>query len=230
MEFTAVSPLTIRRDAEELEMAGLVTRIPGAIRPVEGHGFTLEPAFLNRTAANARQTVHRPGGRRSLPAGLHHHDRHRADDAGVQPAADHSRGAHRSDLVVATQSAGIHDLYVLAGRVRPAELSIVGPQAYTWARGRPIDQLFLGAAAVAGEVSDYSVDDAYTKRTFISRAGDIVLLCDSSKFDRKAGAVVCNLAAVDCPITDSSPPAELARRLQEADAEVVVSNYEENTP
>lgn len=232
-ELTAVSPLTIRRDAEELELAGIITRVHGAIRLVESRGLTLEPSFLKRTVVStrAKQSIARAAAVRVRQGSTI------AIDTGTTTLAFsqlltlvEDLTIVTSSLVVATQSAGTHDVYVLAGRVRPAELSVVGPQAYATALDRPVEQLFLGAAAVAREVSDYSADDAFTKRAFISRAEEVVLLCDSSKFDRKAGAVVCDLDEIDCLITDSSPPAELARRLEEADVEVVVSNYEENTP
>jgi DeoR family glycerol-3-phosphate regulon repressor len=106
---------------------------------------------------------------------------------------------------------------------------VVGPQAYASALDRPLDQLFLGAAAVGRDVSDYSVDDAYTKRAFISRADDVVLLCDASKFDQKAAAFVCDLTSITTLITESPPPAELARRLDDSGVEVVVTTPKENT-
>jgi DeoR family glycerol-3-phosphate regulon repressor len=93
---------------------------------------------------------------------------------------------------------------------------------------RPLDQLFLGAAAIGREVSDYSADDAYTKRALISRAEEVVLLCDASKFDQKAAAFVCELASITTLITESPPPAELARRLDESGVEVVVTTPKEN--
>jgi DeoR/GlpR family transcriptional regulator of sugar metabolism len=232
-ELLGVSTLTIRRDAEELEAAGLVTRTRGAVRLVEGPGLTLEPSFLNRTAASARakQSIARAAAARVRAGSTIAIDTGTTTLAFSQLlTAVEDLTVVTSSLVVATQTAGTHDVYVLAGHVRPAELSVVGAQAYASALDRPIDQLFLGAAALGQEVSDYSVDDAYTKRAFISRAEEVVLLCDSTKFDREAAAVVCDLAAVDCLITDSPPPAELARRLHESDVEIVVSNYEENTP
>jgi DeoR/GlpR family transcriptional regulator of sugar metabolism len=232
-ELTGVSPLTIRRDAEELEAGGLVRRSRGAIRLVERRGVTLEPSFLARTSANAeaKQAIARAAAARVQPSSTI------AIDTGTTTLAFsqlltlvENLTIITSSLVVATQTAQTHDVHVLAGRVRPAELSVVGPQAYASALDRRLDQVFLGAAALGQEVSDYSVDDAYTKRAFIQRAEEVVLLCDASKFEKPAAAAVCDLTSINTLITDSPPPQELAQRLDRANVEVVVTTTtKENT-
>lgn len=227
-ELTGVSSLTIRRDAEELESAGLVRRGRGSIRLVERQGLTLEPSFLARTTVNAaaKEAIARAAAARVRASSTI------AIDTGSTTLA-FSRlltlvedlTIVTSSLVVATQTAQTHDVHVLAGRVRPAELSVVGPQACSSARDRHLDQVFLGAASLGEEVSDYSVDDAYTKRSFIQRADEVVLLCDASKFGKPAAALVCDLTAISTLITDSPPPPELAECLARADVEVVVTTH-----
>lgn len=231
-ELTGVSALTIRRDAEELEAAGLVRRTRGAIRLSEGHGLTLEPSFLARSGVHAqeKQAIARAASARVRPGSTI------AIDTGTTTLAFSRLLALvegltvvTSSLVVASQTAAAHEVHVLAGRIRPDELSVVGSQAYASALDRPIDQLFLGAAAVGAEVSDYSVDDAYTKRALISRAAEVVLLCDASKFEQEAAAVVCDLACITTLVTDSPPPVGLARRLHDSGVEVVLTHHKEKS-
>jgi DeoR/GlpR family transcriptional regulator of sugar metabolism len=229
-ELTGVSTLTIRRDAEELEAAGLVHRTRGAIRLTEGRGLRLEPSFLSRLAVHAegKQAIARAAAARVRPHSTIAIDTGTTTLAFSQllPLVD-GLTVVTSSLVVASQAAEAHEVYVLAGRIRPDELSVVGSQAYASALDRPIDQLFLGAAAVGNEVWDYSTDDAYIKRAFIGRAEEVVLLCDASKFEQTAAAVVCDLASITTLITDAPPPADLARRLQDSSVEVVVTNRKE---
>jgi len=231
-DLIGVSALTIRRDAEELEASGAISRTRGGVRLVERSAVTLEPSFLSRSTvhAAAKNAIARAAAGRVRPGSTI------AIDTGTTPLALSRMLTLVEDLVVvtssllvATQIARSHTVHVLAGRIRPDELSVVGPEAYASALDRPLDQVFLGAAAVGRRVTDYSVEDAYTKRAFIERAEEVVLLCDASKFDQKEAAHVCGLDAITTLITDSAPPAELARRLDHSGVEVVITTPEENT-
>jgi DeoR family glycerol-3-phosphate regulon repressor len=231
-ELIGVSPLTIRRDAEELEAAGLIGRTRGGVRLVERSAVTLEPSFLSRSTvhATAKNAIARAAAARVRPGSTI------AIDTGTTTLAFSRMLALVEDLtvvtsslVVATETARTHSVHVLAGRIRPDELSVVGPQAYASALDRPLDQVFLGAAAVGRAVTDYSVEDAYTKRAFIERADEVVLLCDGSKFDQKEAAFVCDLDSITTLITDSAPPADVSRRLDKAGVTTVITNHEENT-
>lgn len=228
-----VSALTIRRDAEELEGSGTISRTRGGVRLVERSAVTLEPSFLSRSTvqAPAKNAIARAA------AGLVRSGSTIAIDTGTTTLAFSEMLAMTeqltvvtSSLVVATQIAHSHTVHVLAGRIRPAELSVVGPAAYASALDRPLDQVFLGAAAVGRGVTDYSVEDAYTKRAFIERAEEVVLLCDASKFEQKEAAFVCDLDAITTLITDSPPPAELSRRLDRSGVEVLIATPKENRP
>ena len=230
---TGVSPLTIRRDSEQLEAAGLVRRTRGAIRLVEGQGVTLEPTFLARNTINdsakraiarAATALVRPGSTIAIDTGTT-----TLAFSQVLPPLD-DLTIVTSSLLVATQTASAHEVHVLAGRVRPAELSVVGAEAYASALDRRLDQLFLGAAAVGEKVYDYSADDAYTKRALIGQANEVILLCDASKFGAHAAATVCELTTVTLLVTDHPPPAALARRLDDAGVAIHLIRNPEETP
>jgi DeoR family fructose operon transcriptional repressor len=226
-DLTGVTPLTIRRDAEELEEAGLVRRSRGAIQLVEQPGVTLEPSFLSRTSANAlaKRSIASAAAARVRPhttIGI---------DTGTTTlmfsqllTAVSGLTVVTSSLVVATQTAQSHEVHVLAGRVRPGELSLVGPQAYASALDVRLDQVFLGAAGVSHQVYDYSIEDAYTKRALIANADEVVLLCDSSKFGVTASALVCDLADVSTLVTEAAPSDDFAHHVAGASVEVVVSD------
>src|SRR4051794_20291726 len=146
-----VSALTIRRDAEELEVSGTISRTRGGVRLVERSAVTLEPSFLSRSTvqAAAKNAIARAAAGLVLPGSTI------AIDTGTTTLAFSEMLAMAeeltvvtSSLVVATQIAHSHTVHVLAGRIRPSELSVVGPEAYASALDRPLDQVFLGAAAV----------------------------------------------------------------------------------
>ena len=226
---TGVSPITIRRDANELMATGAVERSRGAIRLLDRGGVMLEPSFLRRSTASfrAKQAIAVAAAARVRPGSTI------AIDTGTttlafsqQLTAVENLTVVTSSLVVATQTADRHTVHVLAGRVRPDELSVVGPQATASARDLFLDQVFLGAAGVAESVFDYSLDDAYTKRALIAQAQEVVLLCDASKFDERAAAFVCELETISTLVTDAPPSAQLGRRLNRAGVEIVIAPEE----
>lgn len=226
VRLTGVSAITIRRDADELASVGLVTRSRGAIRLLERTGVTIEPSFLRRTSANAtaKQDIAHAAATLVMPGSTIAIDTGTTTLAFSQLlTAVEGLTIVTSSLVVATQTAERHTVHVLAGRVRPGELSLIGPQAYASARDLSLDQVFLGAAGVAEHVYDYSLDDAYTKRGLIAHAKEVILLCDASKFDTRAAAFVCELGQVSTLVTNATPSAQLTQRLANDDVKVLVT-------
>ena len=57
----------------------------------------------------------------------------------------------------------------------------------------------------------------------IDSAAIIVLVIDSSKFERNAFAQIAELDRADILVTDSKPPAELAQALKGAGVDVVIA-------
>jgi len=67
-------------------------------------------------------------------------------------------------------------------------------------------------------LTDYHRDEVPTKRVIIANAERVLVLADSSKFDRSAPYRVCDLSDLDGIVTDAPFPggpewAGLARRL-----------------
>jgi DeoR family glycerol-3-phosphate regulon repressor len=70
---------------------------------------------------------------------------------------------------------------------------------------------------------DYSIEDSEVKQAFIARAAQVVVLCDSSKFDHRSLARVCDFSEVDMLVTDAEPPAHLTQVLSAAKIGVLVA-------
>ncbi len=95
-----------------------------------------------------------------------------------------------------TLSGGPSPVYVLGGQLRGPEMSVIGTAAMEQARTYYVDRAFIGVSGVieAG-FYDYSLEDSDVKRAFIERAQQVVALVDSSKFDHRAMARICELQA-----------------------------------
>jgi len=138
----------------------------------------------------------------------------------------------RSDIRVFTNnlraamqlSSGRSPVYVPGGQVRDVELSIVGAAAVAQLKTYYLDRVFIGVSGLTETgFYDYSIEDTEVKRTFIEQAESVVVLCDSSKFDRRSLALVAALHDVDVLITDEPPPPHLAEALDVAGVKIIVS-------
>ncbi|BBE71905.1 DeoR/GlpR family DNA-binding transcription regulator [Oharaeibacter diazotrophicus] len=228
-----VSAMTIRRDLVALARAGEITRTHGgAVPPTEaerGPFDAEEPVFDSRVARNAdaklaiaRRAARLVGPRESV--GL---------DVGTTVMALAGELAQRTDLRVFTNNvraamrlAGCGSpVYILGGEVRPPEFSVIGAGAVQQLRAHFLDRVFLGVSGL-GELGlfDYSPEDTEVKRAFLDCAESVVVVCDATKFGRRALSRIAPLDAIDILVTDQAPPPELAAALEAAQVDVIVAD------
>jgi DeoR family transcriptional regulator, fructose operon transcriptional repressor len=86
------------------------------------------------------------------------------------------------------------------------------------------DKVFLGIKAIhplRGMMID-NINEIETSRGFLSAAEEVIILCDHSKFDQVATAVLCGPTEVDVIITDSGTPPHHIHALRQQGIEVRV--------
>jgi DeoR family glycerol-3-phosphate regulon repressor len=225
-----VSEMTIRRDLDHLAGAGLVSRDHGgatAIAPKSGVDRD-EPAFelRGRRQADAKATIARAAARLVKPGqtiGLdtgsttHRFAEELLPVAGLRIFSSNLRTA-------GMLAAGASPVYLLGGHVRPRELSVCGPVASAQLRALWLDTVFIGIAGLTEQGgSDYSLEDGEIKRVYIERASQVVVLCDSSKLDRRALVLVAQLGEIDTLVIEARPTGLLADALGRAEVRVVVA-------
>ena len=225
-----VSDMTVRRDLWTLEEKGLLARTHGGAVGIGRREVfdAAEPAFSSRRRQNAaaktaiaRAAARLIGVRESIGV-----------DVGTSTLALAEEIAGRLDITVFTgnlYAAAVLGrrgcpVHVLGGLVRGPELSVVGSNPIRQLRQFCIGKLFLGVSGLIAEgLFDYSPEDTEIKRVFIEQADQVIVLCDSSKFDHRSVAKVCELAAVATLVTDARPPAHLAAALARAKVETIVA-------
>lgn len=227
-----VSGMTVRRDLAALDKRGLLERTHGgavAIGATQSFFDTVEPAFDQRRrqneekkAAIARAAAQLIGQGDSI--GL---------DVGTSVLALAEAIAARRDIRVFTNNLrvamrlaeGASTVYTLAGQVRSPEFSIIGPQAVEALASHFLNHVFIGVSGLdAAGLYDYSPEDTEVKRAFIEHAGHVVVLCDASKFGRRALSRIAALDRIDCLVTDAAPPADLAAALSASGVRVIVAS------
>lgn len=213
-----VSEMTIRRDLTDLEREGIVRRVHGGA--VSARGRSYEPPLRLRSTEHqdAKEQIGR------IAAELVADGDSIALDIGTttMELARHLVG--RRNLTVLTCSLHIANLLLgqpdirlilSGGIIRPGEASLVGDLAQHAYKNLFVDRLFLGVGAVdlqAG-LTEYNWDDALVKQAMIRSAKEVILLTDSSKFNRVAFAGVAPLSVVHQIVTDRNLDAEMSARL-----------------
>lgn len=227
-----VSEMTIRRDLTILGERGLLSRTHGgamsnAERPLEVVDID-EPAFQQRRRRNAeaKSAMARAVAKLIEPGetiGL---------DVGTSTLALAEVLCARSDLRIVTSSlqaavtlsASRNFTHMLGGTVRGPEPSVVGMRAVQELGNYNLDRVFIGVSGLIGDgLFDYSIEDSEVKQAFIACAAQVIVLCDSSKFDHRSLARVCDLSEVDMLVTDAEPPAHLTQLLSAAEVAVLVA-------
>ena len=224
-----VSDMTLRRDLQELESEGKLTRVHGgavaaaALRPTNAK----EPSFDSRMAKHAEGKMRIATEAAAMVA----HYSSLAIDVGtttylmakaMQPSANMK--VFTSSLRVATHLAAARfEVYLAGGRVRGDELSIGGPSAIAQFGSLWFDASVIGASGLtAGGLFDYSIEDTQLKRIYIERSTVKIVLCDSSKARRQSLVKICALDEISVLITDAPLPGELTAALAAANVTLVV--------
>ena len=227
-----VSGMTVRRDLDLLGKRGLLTRTHGGAVPTTVGGAAAfdsdEPAFEQRMRVNplqkssiAQAAANLVGAGESV--GL---------DVGTSVLSLAQLLTPRRDLRVFTNSLrvgmqmaeGNSTIYVLGGQVRVPEYSMVGAPAVEGLKSHFLDKVFIGVSGIDAEgLYDYSPEDSEVKRAFIANAGQVIVLCDSSKFSRRALTRIAPLDKISTLITETEPPADLIEALTEAGVEIIVA-------
>jgi DeoR family glycerol-3-phosphate regulon repressor len=227
-----VSGMTVRRDLDRLGKRGLLERTHGgavAAGPLAAPTFDEdEPPFEQRMR---RQAVEKSS-IAAAAAKLVEPGESVGLDVGTSILALASALAPRRDLRVFTNNLrvsmlmaeGKSTVYILGGQVRVPEYSVIGPQAIEGLKSHFLDKVFIGVSGVdANGFYDYSPEDTEVKRAFITSAGSVIVLCDSSKFGRRALSRIVPLEKVNILVTDAPPPADLAAALSERGVRIIVT-------
>jgi DeoR/GlpR family transcriptional regulator of sugar metabolism len=229
-ESFAVSDMTIRRDLWALRDKGMILRTHGGAVGIGRREVfdAAEPAFSSRRRQNAAAK----GAIARTAAGLIGVRESIGLDVGTSTLALAEEMAGRQDVAVFTASlyaAAVLGrrgcpVHVFGGLVRGAELSVVGSNPIKQIQQFCVSKLFLGVSGVTEDgFFDYSPEDTEIKRAFIEQADQVIVLCDSSKFDHRSVSKVCDLGRAARIVSDAPPPDHLADALARAGVEMIIA-------
>ena len=225
---TGVSEMTIRRDLEELEERGVLTRVHGGA--ISNVSRSYEPGFAVRSLKNsdakrrigaAAANLLRDGETLILDAGT------TTLEVALALPPDRRLRVLALSLFVADAVADLPTvtLMIPGGVVRRHERSFIGGMTTSTFANLEFDTVILtsGGIDLTAGVTEYEFDDSETKIAALRSARRIILVADSSKLGAVAFVRLCSIEAVDVIVTDAEAPAEIVAALRARDVEVVIA-------
>jgi DeoR family glycerol-3-phosphate regulon repressor len=115
------------------------------------------------------------------------------------------------------------EVIIAAGVVRHSDGGIVGEAAVDLIRQFKVDFAIIGTSAIdeAGALLDYDYREVKVAQAIISNARKVILVADSTKFERTAPVRIAHLDQIDIFVTDRCPIAKIRQICQEKDIELV---------
>ena len=208
-----VSDMTVRRDLDVLEEAGLLDKVHGGAtarseRSAEEPGFvvkSLRNTQEKRAIANAAAELVLPGTAIGIAAGT----------TTWQLAY---RLVDVASLIVVTNSIRVADVFhqneradrtvILTGGIRTPSDALVGSVAASALRTLHLDNVFMGSHGMSarGGFTSPNMSEAETNRAFIEASDQLVVLADHTKWDVTVLSSFASLEDADVVVSDTRLP------------------------
>lgn len=221
-----IGEATIRRDLEKLEKKGLLKRTYGGAVLLEGLDSEIPLSIREIEQKNAKDVIGNKAAQLACDGDVIIMD----SSSTVLKMVPYLKG--KSKLTVITNGAKtaidlgeLHNIkvYCTGGMLRENSLSYIGVLTRQCVDSFFADTLFFScrALSIVHGLSDVSDDEAELRRLMIQNCKKVVLLCDSSKFDKEASNKVCTLDKLDYVITDAKPSPQWMETFQEKGVEII---------
>ena len=217
---------TIRRDLAELENAGLIRRSHGGAVLFESSGDEASARVREQENRRQKKVIG------ELAAGLLQNASSLFLDSSSTAGAMIPHFTSFSDLTVITN--GLRNALLLAenpdlrviiacGTVRPNSGSLYGADTLNYLSGLNPGYCFISCGGLsANGITESTFEQGAIKRQMLHGAGKRILLCDSSKFEKKCLYRIGGLDEVDILVSDQLPAPQLSSCLAQAGVRVIV--------
>ncbi|EDK8463949.1 DeoR family transcriptional regulator [Salmonella enterica subsp. diarizonae] len=224
-----VSTVTIRNDLAFLEKQGIAVRAYGGALIYDSNTSGIEPSVedksslntaLKRSIARAAVELIKPGHRVILDSGTTTYEIARL----MRKHTDVIAMTNGMNVANALLEAEGVELLMTGGHLRRQSLSFYGDQAEHSLQNYHFDMLFLGVDAIDLErgISTHNEDEARLNRRMCEVAERIIVVTDSSKFDRSSLHKIIDTQRIDMIIVDEGIPVESLEGLRKSGIDVIL--------
>jgi DeoR family transcriptional regulator, glycerol-3-phosphate regulon repressor len=220
-----VSPQTIRKDLNELCDKRLLTRIHGGAilsSGVENVGYDARRMI----ASDEKEAIALAAAARIPDSASLFINIGTTTEAVARALLQHK------GLMVITNNLNVASLMrvypqievVLAGGVvRHTDGGIIGEATVDLIKQFKVDFAVIGASAIDedGALLDYDYREVRVAQSIVSNARHVILVCDSTKFERSAPVRIAHISQVNTFITDHCPSATVRKVCAESAVELI---------
>lgn len=117
------------------------------------------------------------------------------------------------------------NVIIPGGYLRKNSLSLVGPLAEKNFRNLYVDKVFIGVDGFDPAIGAFTpnIEEAYLNEIMIDIAKEVIMVADSSKFNRKSLAFICPISSIHTIVTDDGIKDDDRRKLEDNGIEVIVA-------
>lgn len=226
-ESLGISPITIRKDLDQMEEQGLVQRTHGgALAP---HSSTTIDLSLKEKEQHQMKEKQRIA---AAAVKLVSNDQCVLLDSGTTTTMVARALREFSRLTIVTNAVNIaaemgdtdFEIILTGGTLRKNSFSLVGPMAEDTLAQIQADILFLAVDGFDPRVGFMTpnVLESRVNRAMVKASRKVVVVCDSTKFERSSMALIGPPSAVHTIITDDQIAESSAQALRSAGIELIV--------
>jgi DeoR family transcriptional regulator of aga operon len=222
-----ISQITIRKDLDHLQAKGLVQRTHGGALPASS-GAMFDPTLQEKQKQHSREKQHIAAAAVKL---IQEGQCVMLDSGTTTTAVAHAlrRFTHLTIITnainIAADLAGTDfDVILTGGTLRRNSFSLVGPLAEDVLEEMHADILFLGVDGFDLEIglTTPNVLESRVNRAMVKAARRVVVVCDSTKFNRRSLSRIVPPSAIHCIITDQQLDPRDAETLRNQNIELIL--------
>lgn len=224
-----VSTVTIRNDLAFLEKQGIAVRAYGGALICDSNTPGAEPSVedksslntaVKRSIAKAAVELIKPGHRVILDSGTTTYEIARL----MRQHSDVIAMTNGMNVANALLEADGVELLMTGGHLRRQSQSFYGDQAEQSLQNYHFDMLFLGVDSIDLErgVSTHNEDEARLNRRMCEVAERIIVVTDSSKFNRSSLHKIIDTQRIHTIIVDEGIPEESLKEFHRSGVEVII--------
>lgn len=116
-------------------------------------------------------------------------------------------------------------IIVPGGTLRKNSQSLVGPLAEKSLRSFYVDKLFMGVDGfdISQGAFTPNIEEASLNQVMIEISKEVILVADSSKFNRRSLAFICPVDKIDIVVTDDNISKENQKQLEDLGVKVIIA-------
>ena len=223
-----VTTVTIRKDLKYLEEKKLLYRTHGSASPVNPQTQEVE--------VREKEKIHIDEKRRIAMAAAQLIEPDDsiiiASGSTVQMLGDFIQPQGHLTVVTSSLKTAVQlnsmdrvDVIQLGGNVRKNSLSVVGVYTSQFFEQITCSKLFLGVDGIDLDygITNSNIEEALLNIKMIEASQRTIIMADSSKFGRRGFGRICNFDRIDVIITDSGITASVARAIEDAGIELIIT-------